>query len=187
MCLYVLFLLFVANLLLTLLLCFPSTFFDYLYCFSFLISPDAKGVDQPVFQLEGHIEYVHNLAETNDMRFLSADLALFCKRHRRGVDLAKIDEMIRQKFMKQMTAVMFEIDFTEIEATEGAEAGLAQKFHAQEMLGPILQKHNAIPLEDVLHVFEDPCDAVRACVAMRNKIRQYNNGQGEDSKLHLTG
>ena len=64
--------------------------------------------------------------------------------------------------MKQMTAIMFEIDFHEIEASQGAEAGLSQKFAAQEMLNPILQRHNAIPLEDVLYVFEDPTNAVMA-------------------------
>jgi len=150
-------------------------------------SKNGSKVVQDVFMLQGHVEYVHNLAETDDMRFLSADLSLFCKRHRRGVDLAKIDETIRQRFMKQMTAVMFEIDFTDIEASDGAEAGLAQKFAAQEMLSPILQRYNAIPLEDVLHVFEDPTDAVMACVAMRNRIRMYNNGKGDNGMLQLTG
>ena len=144
-------------------------------------------VGKSVYQLQGHVEYVHSLAETEDMRYLASDLALFCKRHRKGVDLAKIDEMIRQRFMKQMTAVMFEIDFTDIEAREGAEAGLSQKFHAQEMLGPILQRFNAIPLEDVLHVFEDPGDAVQACLAMRNKIRTFNAGKDDRGRLHLTG
>lgn len=140
-----------------------------------------------VFQLQGHIDYVNHLAETDDMRFLSPDLALFCKRHRRGADLAKIDEMIRQRFMKQMTAVMFEIDFSNIEEAQGAEAGLALKFQAQEMLSPILQRYNACSLEDVLHVFEDPADAVQCCISMRNKIRKRNSGLEDVAKLRLTG
>jgi hypothetical protein len=144
-------------------------------------------VDEPVYELKGKVDYVHQMTETSDMRFLKPDLALFCKRHRKGVDLAKIDEMIRQRFMKQMTAVMFLINFDDIEASDGAEAGLAQKFAAQEMMAPILQRHKAIQLEDVLHVFEDPTDAVLACIAMRNRIRQFNSGKSNEGKLDLTG
>ena len=89
--------------------------------------------------------------------------------------------------MKQMTAVMFEIDFSNIEEAQGAEAGLAQKFQAQEMLSPILQRYNACSLEDVLHVFEDPADAVQCCISMRNKIRKRNSGLEDVDKLRLTG
>lgn len=151
------------------------------------INHDISLTMGPVFQLQGHVDYVHNLAETTDMRFLHPDLELLCRRHRKGVDLSKVDELIRQRFMKRMTAVMFEIDFTEIEKMDGAEAGLVQKFKSFEMLTPILQRFNAITLEDVLHVFEDPADAVLCCVAMQNKIRAFNNGKESHAQLQLTG
>ena len=77
--------------------------------------------------------------------------------------------------------------FSEIEKVEGAEAGLVQKFMAIEMLQPVLDKYNAITLEDVLHVFEDPTDAILCCAGMQDKIRAYNKGKEPHIQLQLTG
>eukprot|EP00946_MAST-07B_sp_MAST-7B-sp1_P003561 g3561.t1 len=164
-----------------------SAFADARYDEFTTINHDKGLTMGPVFRLLGHVDYVHKLADTSDMRFLHQDLELLCRRHRKGVDLAKVDDLIRQKFMKKMTAVMFEIDFSEIEKVEGAEAGLVQKFMAIEMLKPILDKYNAITLEDVLHVFEDPTDAILCCAGMQDKIRAYNKGKEPHIQLQLTG
>ena len=141
----------------------------------------------PVFSLQGHVDYVHNLTDTTDMTYLNPDLELLCRRHRKGADLTKIDSLIQQKFMKKMTAIMFDIDYSEIERVEGAEAGLIQKFKSYEMLKPILEQHNAITLEDVLHVFEDSVDAVKCCTAMQARIRKHNKGLPDHAKLKLSG
>ena len=92
-----------------------SAFADARYDEFTTINHDKGLTMGPVFRLLGHVDYVHKLADTSDMRFLHQDLELLCRRHRKGVDLAKVDDLIRQKFMKKMTAVMFEIDFSEIE------------------------------------------------------------------------
>jgi len=65
---------------------------------------------------------------------------------------------------------MFEIDLHEVEHKFGGNAGLNLKFVALKELRPILQKNNGIEEEDVLWLFDDSNDAVKAAIAMKQRL-----------------
>ena len=45
------------------------------------------------------------------------------------------------------------------------------------LLRPVLARHNAVPLEDVLYIFEDPCDAMSAAISIKTSLTVRMRGE----------
>ena len=83
---------------------------------------------------------------------------------------------------------MFEWELGEVEKQIGSEAGLSLKFRALDAIRPSLLKFNAIELEDVLWIFVDPVDALKAVFAMKEAIEKYNKRHiGLGNEIHVSG
>ena len=126
-----------------------------------------------------------NLVPTSDSRFLHPNLLPFANRH--NVQLTEqnvidtIDVQIR-RHERVFTALMFEFEMEKLAMKSGAEATLTLKFEAMDVIRPILLKYSAIPLEDVLYVFESPSDALAAALAAKQTIALFNKRKQQQHK-----
>ena len=62
---------------------------------------------------------------------------------------------------------MFTIELEDIELRFGAEAGLRLKMKALDLVRPILWKYGGKELEDILWIFKDSNEAIKAGLVMR--------------------
>jgi hypothetical protein len=75
---------------------------------------------------------------------------------------------------------MFEWELNDIMARLGAEASLKLKFKALDIVRPELLKHNGKEEEDVLWIFKSPMDALKAAIAMKAALKDYNHDKEDD-------
>ena len=148
------------------------------------------GVDEDCFRVEGAVGGLDcELVPTTDMTWLHPNCADLVSRHSPDADVAALDEKLTASTMRSYTALMFEFEFNEVEAEYGAEQGLVLKFFALErMVTPILTEMNGIALEDVLWIFKDSTDAVKAAVKLKAALVKYNEAHPEKKdKINISG
>jgi class 3 adenylate cyclase len=147
-------------------------------------------VQEGVFGVAGDVANLNfELVPVADLQYLKPSLGNLVSRHDPAVNLAELDETLKKELMQEYTALMFDFEFEEIEAKFGAQRGLVLKFKAlEQVINPILKEHNGIDLEDVLWVFPDPVNAVKAVLKMKTAIEQYNlNVATEHDKITVCG
>ena len=145
-------------------------------CQDVTVKQGAEG--EPVLEIQSIDNApVSAIIDTDDATFLHPNLVPFAQRHNLNMTeqevINTIDVEIRQH-EKIFTALMFEFEMESIAMRRGAEATLTLKFQALDIIRPVLVKFNAIPLEDVLYVFNSPSDALAAALAARQTIEAWN-------------
>ena len=134
--------------------------------------------------VEGALATEAELVPTDDGRFLSGPLLFFAKRHAPAVDVSSIDNEIAKRFERQFTVLMFKIDLEMPAKKYGAHHSIALKAETLLLLRPIFAKFNAAELEDVLYIFKESADAIKAVLAAQDSVESFNEVLSADEKHH---
>jgi len=70
--------------------------------------------------------------------------------------------------------MMFEFELEETEKVYGTLFGLEKKFEALAVIRPAIKSCNGTELEDVLWMFNDPVDALKAALKTKNVMARFN-------------
>ena len=145
--------------------------------------PAAKGL----YRLEGDVEYVAKLVPVDDMRFLPQNLMLFAKRHQRGINVGKIDEEIRLRFMQARSVFSFGIDVRFAEDQLGAQQAHSLRFEVMQEIMRILTREQGEMLESNVWIFRKTSHAIKGALAIKEMMRERNRFQDDVARVDLEG
>ena len=149
---------------------------------------ETTAEDGEVYEVSGETaSLTTELVSTDDLTYLHESLSELVSRHNPDIDVEKVDEDIKGKYMNVYSVLMFEFDFEHIEEEAGAEAGLRLKFLALDLIRPVLLEYGGNELEDVLWIFEDSKKAVAATMKLKDAIAAYNSEKKKCDQIVISG
>lgn len=120
---------------------------------------------------------VIELPSVDDASYITPALLPLAQRQRLSLSDAEmkvLDQEIVAKHMMKKAVLMFEFEYFGIEEPF---LQLIFKFDVLSKIRPILKKHSGTEVEDILHVFDSPVNAILMAVAMQRAVPRPGPGQ----------
>eukprot|EP01130_Rhizamoeba_saxonica_P019220 TRINITY_DN9879_c0_g1_i1.p1 TRINITY_DN9879_c0_g1~~TRINITY_DN9879_c0_g1_i1.p1 ORF type:complete len:349 (+),score=102.42 TRINITY_DN9879_c0_g1_i1:489-1535(+) len=134
--------------------------------------------------LTGDVDYNCDLL---DLQGIGTDTDIFLTRSYDS-DYETADLLIHEKYMKNnITVMMYGCDFGHITRKYDIQKCLKMRDTIFEMFDPIWKSFGGLEIEENFYIFDDPWDAIQACLITLDSIREYNRNQSEDNQIPLKG
>lgn len=140
------------------------------------VSEEVSGIFE--FKMESSARVI-DLPPLTDDRFIGTQLLPFASRHSQELSsdaLRSLDADISSRHLQRRAVLMFEFEFL---GAEGPEAQMALQFDCMRRMRAALRRYpDHSELEDELHIFEDPVNAVLAALQCRRLCGKCPCGPG---------
>lgn len=91
---------------------------------------------------------------------------------------------IKAKYSLRRAAVMYGL---ELDWSEGTYNVLQKKEKLHKLLEPVWSRFSGTEMEENFFFFEDPVDALLACLEARKTVKQMNEGKPPEAQVHVKG